>query len=886
MQHYSDAGATACSTDPQQAAAGQGCPAMHAQPPHQLLQAEPCQVSEDSTPGQGCPGPGPPQLSLAMHPAAMWPLHGTSLPGGLGAGVVLDAPANPSSEGVGTSSHGMNTCFEGVGSPAQGTTAGSSGEGGVPGAARQGRSHKQPSPADSRQAVLDRTGSESSRERASWGGAEVGATAAAEAAEAAARGMVGLAMDHQPSAHLPPAANPTSVVDAVACVKGVRNSVEDATRRGKAAATEAGGAASPHYVHTHPHARPGSIVPESGVAVAAKGRPTPSHVKQEAADAGTDDCGRGVGGEGRAPVVAKGQAPRQGCEAPGLGHRVAGLKAGAEAGLGHGAKRPLSRDSSVVSVNGAERKGGSCGGAASPAVTARAKGRAPDATGGAATKSTAQGQAGALAQGRAAQAGEGSGQGQGQGQAKHRRVEGAAAAPEAGGGGRRAGGGGGGGAAADACSPLSKATGGSRAVAAATGESAGKQLRAKPGRAHRQGLGQAEGEMRSHEHWASMLHAAQALDAAEEDAHGSNGHSDSDGAGRGSNSVDAGEEQRGSGGASGGGSAGGDGPGVAADAGTLHLSAPAYAHAQQHPYHHRHHAHAQQHLHAGSCMQWEAAGGAPHMAAAAAHGVAAPCGSAAPAFAAMPTCAASAAAAPPPGGHYDLHGDDCRSNSSSQAAPVVKKQRLVWTPELHQRFMTAVQRLGVNNAMPKSIMQVCVERCRPGVVECVGSAWVPALATLGLPPLLLLLPVQGNMQANVVGHLHLPALPAFSLLRSPLLLLMMPAADERRGHDEGERCQPPAEVPPVPQAPGGRVQQQAHTARHASAGTVLLARAALFTVGTARKSYPFCAGVQCTLVAPLPAMDVHTESTGICLPGTTLQCSALGRPNLRVCASR
>ncbi|XP_010558878.1 PREDICTED: transcription factor BOA-like [Tarenaya hassleriana] len=35
-----------------------------------------------------------------------------------------------------------------------------------------------------------------------------------------------------------------------------------------------------------------------------------------------------------------------------------------------------------------------------------------------------------------------------------------------------------------------------------------------------------------------------------------------------------------------------------------------------------------------------------------------------------------------------------------------KKQRIVWTPELQRRFLDVVRRLGVNNAVPKAIMQM------------------------------------------------------------------------------------------------------------------------------------------------------------------------------------
>ena len=35
-----------------------------------------------------------------------------------------------------------------------------------------------------------------------------------------------------------------------------------------------------------------------------------------------------------------------------------------------------------------------------------------------------------------------------------------------------------------------------------------------------------------------------------------------------------------------------------------------------------------------------------------------------------------------------------------------KRPRLVWTPQLHRRFVDAVQHLGINAAVPKTIMQL------------------------------------------------------------------------------------------------------------------------------------------------------------------------------------
>ncbi|KAK3004009.1 hypothetical protein RJ639_017896 [Escallonia herrerae] len=38
--------------------------------------------------------------------------------------------------------------------------------------------------------------------------------------------------------------------------------------------------------------------------------------------------------------------------------------------------------------------------------------------------------------------------------------------------------------------------------------------------------------------------------------------------------------------------------------------------------------------------------------------------------------------------------------------PSVKRPRLVWTPQLHKRFVDVVAHLGIKNALPKTIMQL------------------------------------------------------------------------------------------------------------------------------------------------------------------------------------
>lgn len=46
------------------------------------------------------------------------------------------------------------------------------------------------------------------------------------------------------------------------------------------------------------------------------------------------------------------------------------------------------------------------------------------------------------------------------------------------------------------------------------------------------------------------------------------------------------------------------------------------------------------------------------------------------------------------------------NDESSAAARAVKRPRLVWTPQLHKRFVDVVGHLGIKNAVPKTIMQL------------------------------------------------------------------------------------------------------------------------------------------------------------------------------------
>ncbi|XP_016503348.1 transcription factor PCL1-like [Nicotiana tabacum] len=49
-------------------------------------------------------------------------------------------------------------------------------------------------------------------------------------------------------------------------------------------------------------------------------------------------------------------------------------------------------------------------------------------------------------------------------------------------------------------------------------------------------------------------------------------------------------------------------------------------------------------------------------------------------------------------------GDDSNNNSASKT--LNKRPRLVWTPQLHKRFVDVVAHLGIKNAVPKTIMQL------------------------------------------------------------------------------------------------------------------------------------------------------------------------------------
>lgn len=51
---------------------------------------------------------------------------------------------------------------------------------------------------------------------------------------------------------------------------------------------------------------------------------------------------------------------------------------------------------------------------------------------------------------------------------------------------------------------------------------------------------------------------------------------------------------------------------------------------------------------------------------------------------------------------------DCGDYYDDDGTRAVKRARLVWTPQLHRKFETAVAKLGEDRAVPKNIMQVCL----------------------------------------------------------------------------------------------------------------------------------------------------------------------------------
>ncbi|KAI4373446.1 hypothetical protein MLD38_011571 [Melastoma candidum] len=60
------------------------------------------------------------------------------------------------------------------------------------------------------------------------------------------------------------------------------------------------------------------------------------------------------------------------------------------------------------------------------------------------------------------------------------------------------------------------------------------------------------------------------------------------------------------------------------------------------------------------------------------------------------------------GGKKQLRKSDSaeEADSAMDGSKAAKRQRLVWTPQLHKRFVDVVSHLGIKNAVPKTIMQL------------------------------------------------------------------------------------------------------------------------------------------------------------------------------------
>ncbi|KAG7034457.1 Transcription factor MYBC1, partial [Cucurbita argyrosperma subsp. argyrosperma] len=62
--------------------------------------------------------------------------------------------------------------------------------------------------------------------------------------------------------------------------------------------------------------------------------------------------------------------------------------------------------------------------------------------------------------------------------------------------------------------------------------------------------------------------------------------------------------------------------------------------------------------------------------------------------------------APPNSADFGDSADLGSGAASDEPARTLKRPRLVWTPQLHKRFVDAVAHLGIKNAVPKTIMQL------------------------------------------------------------------------------------------------------------------------------------------------------------------------------------
>ncbi|KAM7505209.1 hypothetical protein LguiB_004113 [Lonicera macranthoides] len=60
----------------------------------------------------------------------------------------------------------------------------------------------------------------------------------------------------------------------------------------------------------------------------------------------------------------------------------------------------------------------------------------------------------------------------------------------------------------------------------------------------------------------------------------------------------------------------------------------------------------------------------------------------------------------PSSGEFDSSELGTGATGGDEPARTLKRPRLVWTPQLHKRFVDAVAHLGIKNAVPKTIMQL------------------------------------------------------------------------------------------------------------------------------------------------------------------------------------
>ncbi|KAE8726929.1 CIP111-like protein [Hibiscus syriacus] len=78
-----------------------------------------------------------------------------------------------------------------------------------------------------------------------------------------------------------------------------------------------------------------------------------------------------------------------------------------------------------------------------------------------------------------------------------------------------------------------------------------------------------------------------------------------------------------------------------------------------------------------------------------------------PAALPLPSCGAVQPPSMPTSSEFASDSGDLGSGGAGdEPARTLKRPRLVWTPQLHKRFVDAVAHLGIKNAVPKTIMQL------------------------------------------------------------------------------------------------------------------------------------------------------------------------------------